>query len=153
MLLYSTGLRTAILGKATVDASANGLRGILDGFLISLYSGAQPANADQAPTGTLLLTVSVNAGGSGTPLHFDAPSLGVINKAAAETWKGLGVAAGTAGWFRVYMPADAGTTNTTDARIDGSVAVTGGDLSLSTTNIVVGAPTTIDTFQLTALFQ
>ncbi len=152
-LTFSTGLRTKILGKATVDTGSNGLRGIFDGYFISLYSGAQPSNADQAPTGTLLLTFSVNAGGSGAPLHFDAPVLGVISKAAAEVHKGLGIAAGTAGWFRLALAADAGTTNTSDPRIDGSVAVTGGDLSLSTTNIAIGTPVTIDTFQLTATFQ
>jgi len=152
-LKFSTGLRTKMLGKATVDSGSNGLRGIFDGFFIDIYTGAQPANADQAPSGSLLLTVSVNAGGGGAPIHFDAPVLGVINKAAAEVWKGVGVAAGTTGWFRIRLAADAGTTNTTDPRIDGSVAVSGGDLSLSNTTVAIGTPVTIDTFTLTATFQ
>jgi hypothetical protein len=123
--------------------------------VIRIYSGAQPANADAAVSGTLLLEVTV-AGGAfshGSPtngLNFDAPVAGVISKAAAEAWQGTGLAAGTAGWARLSgNPLDDGTSSTTLARMDMAVAKTGADLNLSNTSVAVGAPQTIDVFTLT----
>lgn len=54
-LRYSTGLRD-FLGKfgSLADALQNGE--------IKLYTGAQPASADAAPTGTLLCTITDNSG-------------------------------------------------------------------------------------------
>jgi hypothetical protein len=61
-----------------------------------------------------------------------------------------GVAAGTAGYFRLKANGvDAGTLSTSLPRMDGSVAVSGGDLNLSNIAIAIGAPTTIDTFNWT----
>lgn len=145
---FSTGLRNAMLGSTGASAALN------DG-IIYIYSGAQPASADNAVSGTLLLKITVDAGAwtAGAPtngLGFEAAAAGVLSKAAAETWKGLGEAAGTAGWARFCgNTADAGGASTTLARIDMAVAKTGADLNISNTVIAVGAPTTIDTFNLT----
>lgn len=148
MLRFSTGLRDKMLGSQSLkDAFQNGV--------LRIYSGAQPASPDNAVTGTLLMEITVDAGafthGVGTNgLNFDAPVSGVLSKAAAETWRGNGVAAGTAGWARLSgNPLDDGTSSTTLPRIDMSVARSGADLNLSTTAIAIGAPTTIDTFALT----
>ena len=148
-LKLSTGLRNQLLGRAgATPATGDGLAGILHLGFIAIYSGAQPTSADDAATGTLLGTVSVNAAGTG--LTFDAQTDGEVSKAAAETWKMVGVAAGTAGWFRFYEaggnPANASST---EARIDGSIATTGGDMQMSNVNVTSGSPHTIDVFKLT----
>lgn len=147
-LQLSTGLRNGMLNSTGFTEAFN------DGT-IYIYSGPQPTNADAAVQGTLLLQITVNNGAwsAGSPtngLGFDAPSAGVISKAAAEVWRGLGVATGTAGWFRLCgNAADAGGSSTTLPRLDGSVAVSGGDMNLSSISIVTSAPTTIDVFQFT----
>lgn len=146
----STGLRNGRLNATGVkEAMADGS--------IALYTGPQPTTADSAVQGTLIARITVDAGawaaGSATNgLEFDAPASGVLSKAAAETWRGVAVAAGTIGWFRfVANPADAGSSSTTLARIDGSVGVSGSgaDMILSTATFIIGQPVTVDTFALT----
>lgn len=81
-------------------------------------------------------------------LQFTAPSAGVVSKSG--TWSFVGIAAGTAGWFRMKASAtDSDAVSTTFARLDGSVAVSGADMNLSQIVIAVDAPTTIDTFTVT----
>lgn len=147
-LQLSTGLRNGMLNSTGFTEAFN------DG-IIYIYSGPQPANADAAVQGTLLGRITVNNGAwsAGSPtngLGFDAPVSGVISKAAAEVWRMLGIADGTAGWFRLCgNAADAGGSSTTLPRMDGSVAISGGDMNLSSINIVTGIPTTLDVFSFT----
>lgn len=148
-LKLSTGLRNGML-------NATGFTEAFNDGIIYIYSGPQPSDADQAVQGTLLLRITQNngawsAGVATNGLGFDAPSAGVISKAAGETWRGLGVnGGGTAGWFRLCgNPADAGSSSTSLPRMDGTVAVSGGDMNLSSVSIVDGAPTTLDTFTFT----
>jgi len=147
-LKLSTGLRNGML-------NATGFKEAFTAGVMYIYSGPQPVNADAAIQGTLLGIVSLNAGSFsfGSPtngLNFDAPANGVISKAAAETWKMIGIAASTAGWFRLMgNPSDNLASSNTLPRLDGSVAISGGDLNLSTVAIVIGTPVTIDVFQFT----
>lgn len=134
--------------------------GIKEAFtdgVIYIYTGPQPASADDGVQGTLVGKVSKdgNTFSFGDPtygLEFDAPVDGVLNKAAAENWKFIGEAAGTAGWFRLMQnSADslAEDTGKIYPRIDGSVATFGAELNLSNVTIVIGAPNTVDVFRLT----
>jgi len=149
---FSEGLRDKMLGSADLKTA-------FTNSVLRIYSGVQPTSANDAKSGTLLLEVTESGGAfthgaSDNGLNFDAPSAGVIAKAAAEAWQGNGVADGVAGWARLSgNPLDDGTSSTTLARIDVAVAKTGGDLNLSNTTIVSGAPTTVDVFQLTMLEQ
>lgn len=133
--------------------SSLGFAATFTGGVIEIYTGSQPASADAAVTGTLLGTVTLNSGaftpGSMTNgLTFAAPSGGSVSKSGV--WSFNGIAAGTAGWFRFKGNAsDAGGASTTLPRMDGSVAVSGGDLNLSNIAIAIGAPNTIDTFTYT----
>lgn len=86
-------------------------------------------------------------------LFFGSAAAGVISKPTTSVWSFIGVAAGTAGWFRLK-----GSVADADAlisaapylcRIDGSVASSGGDLNLSNLVIAVSAPTTVDSFSVT----
>ena len=126
-----------------------------DGKLL-IYSGSQPSNADDAIAGTLLITITVDAGAfvagafdNGLEFEND-PLSGELEKASGETWQGLAVASGTAGWFRfVANAADAGVSSTILARIDGTVGISGADLNIANTSIVSGRTYTIDSFKLT----
>lgn len=146
----STQLRTNLAGSTGFAATfANGV--------IEIYSGTQPASADSAVTGTLLGTVTLNSGAfvpgvATNGLTFGAAANGAVSKSG--TWSFNGVAAGTAGWFRLKgNAADAGAISTTLPRLDGSIAVAGADLNLSNIVIAVGAPNTIDSFTFTIPLQ
>ena len=142
----STGLRTLLAGST-------GFAAALEKGVIEIYTGAQPASADAAVTGTLLGTVTLNSGAftPGSPtngLTFAAAAAGVVSKTGV--WSFNGIAAGTAGWFRFKGNAvDTGALSTTLPRMDGSVATSGGDLNLSNITIAVAAPNTIDDFTWT----
>jgi hypothetical protein len=147
MLRFSTGLRNGIL-------DATGIREFLANGVLRLYSGSQPASADTAIQGTLLLEITESGGvfvpgAPGNGLNFDAPVNGVLSKAAAEAWNALGLAAGVTGWFRFVGNADdIGGTSAVLPRIDGSVGKTAADLNLSNTTIAIGVPNTIDVFNI-----
>jgi len=145
---FSTGLRNGML-------NATGFTEAFDNGVMYIYSGSQPTSPDDAVQGTLLGIVTVD-GGAFTPgsptngLGFDAPASGVLSKAAAESWEFDGIAAGTAGWFRLMgNAADALGASTTLPRMDGSIATYGADLNISNVAITASAPNTIDVFQLT----
>jgi len=142
----STALRTNLAGTTGFAATfANGV--------INIYSGTQPVDADAAVTGTLLGTVTLNSGAftdgvATNGLTFAAASGGVVSKSGV--WSFNGIAAGTAGWFRLRgNAADSGLLSTVLPRLDGSVAISGADLNLSNIVIAIGAPTTVDSFTWT----
>lgn len=142
-LRLSTGLRNSLAGTT-------GFAGTLATGVIDIYSGSQPLTADAAVTGTLLGTVTLNSGAftPGSPtngLTFAAAASGAVSKSGV--WSFVGVAAGTAGWFRFRgNAADAGALSTVLPRLDGSIATSGADLNLSNISIAVSTPVTIDTF-------
>lgn len=143
---FSTGLRNNLVG-------ALGFSATFDGGVIEIYSGTQPPTADSAVTGTLLGTMTLASGAftPGSPtngLTFAAASGGAVSKTG--TWSFVGIAAGTAGWFRLKGNAvDAGAVSTTAVRMDGSIATSGADLNLSNITIAIGAPNTCDSFVYT----
>ena len=142
----STQLRTNLAGTTGFAATfANGI--------IEVRTGAQPVSADAAATGTLLGTITLNSGAfvAGSPtngLTFAAAENGAVSKSGV--WSFNGIAAGTAGWFRLKGNAlDNDAVSTTLPRLDGSSAVSGADMALSNISIAIGAPTTIDSFTWT----
>lgn len=120
------------LVKKMVDTGS--VRSILTGGKIQIYSGSQPASADAAATGTLLLEID--------PITFDADGTGgVLRQTAATDWSGTIEASGTAGWYRICEEADDGASaSTTLARMDGAIATSGGQMNLATLTFVNGAP-------------
>ena len=144
----STGLRNGML-------NASGYKELFTNGIIYIYAGPQPINADGAVQGLLLGKVTVNAGAftPGSPtngINFGVPANGVIAKSVSEVWQMVGIAAGTAGWFRLMgNAADDLGPSTILSRMDGAIANSGGDLNLSTLSVVVGTPITIDVFQFT----
>lgn len=141
-LSLSTGLRNGIL-----DTSA--LNTLLNAGEIRIWSGSAPATADDTATGTLLVTINTSTG-SGFDLKFlNTAVSGVLSK-SANTWDGVAVATGTAGYFRYCAStSDANGTSTTEVRIQGAVSTSGAELNMSSTSITSAATTTIDTFDIT----
>ncbi len=141
-LSLSTGLRNGIL-------DANPLNTLLDAGEIRIFSGSGPSTANDTETGTLLVTINTVTG-SGFDLKFlDTAASGVLSK-SINTWDGVAVATGTAGYFRYCAStSDAGGTSTTEIRIQGAVATSGAELNMSSTSITSAATTTIDTFDIT----
>ena len=132
----STGLRNAILD--------NGLNGRFNSGTLEIRSGSQPANADAAPTGTLLASISLPAD------CFAAAASGAIAKSG--TWQDASAdATGTAGWFRFRTSTDGGGSSTTDERMDGAITATGGggDMEFDSTAIVAAGTVTINTATIT----
>lgn len=127
---------------AAQGVTNGGLRDILRNGVLRIYSGTQPATADAAFTGTQLLEFTVDGGvfahgAAANGINWDDAVLGVIDKAAAETWRATGLADGTAGYFRFCAnPADTGLLSTTLSRIDGSVGTSGADMLVVSTAIV-----------------
>lgn len=136
----STGLRTKLL-------DTNSLRSLLNLGKILVYSGAPPATADAAPTGTLLLTVTNNSTGTGLTFAASA-SAGAITKNLGETWSGSCVSTNTAGYYRFVQASDSGALSTTDCRIQGSVGTAGADLNLTTTSLINGTTYNVDNYSV-----
>ncbi len=140
-LQLSTGFRDKTLDEA-------GVQDVLSGCKIAIYSGTQPADADTAASGTLLVTISESGGAAG--LTWEDSVDGVLSKATAETWQGTAVATGTATWFRCYQSGDdPAAAETVLARFDGAVSTSGAQLNMSSTDIVSGAVQTISAFTYT----
>lgn len=154
MLRLSTGLRNKLLG----DGGAGGsLQDLLGGGVLYCYSDTQPSSADGVETGTLRLVVSLGsaafvpgAGGASTNgLTFDDAVSAILTKAGAEVWSGVGLTAGTIGWFRFHASEAVEGASTTAVRIDGSIASSGGQIAMSNTTVEVGATVTCTSFNIT----
>lgn len=135
------------LGLSTAAANAlldGGIQTTFNSGVLEIRDGTRPADADTAPTGTLLASMSLPAD------CFNAAAAGKITKLG--TWQDASAnAAGTATWFRLMQTGDLETTNTTDERIDGDVAVTSSDLNLTTTTIAIADQVTITQFDLNGI--
>lgn len=136
---WSTALRNTL-------GNDNGFKGVFAKGCIKVYSGAPPATADGAVTGTLLGTIS-DAGGAfvfddpTNGLDFEDPVAGVVAKAIAQTWEMLGVATGTAGWGRLCANAvDDGTSSTSLPRVDFDIGSAGTSAIVATTRVETGLP-------------
>lgn len=111
---------------ACVNAEADAIGNALDLGYIRIYSGAQPANADTAASGTLLAELRFGADA------FPAAASGLLT-ANAITADASANATGTAGWARILA------SNGTTTYFDGSVATSGANVNISSTSIVAGA--------------
>jgi hypothetical protein len=132
--------------------ASTGFVGGMTGGVLDIYSGAIPADADAAEgAGVKLLRITVDHGAfPANALHFEpVATAGVAEKETTETWQGLGLDDGTAAWFRFYDSNDTPGASGTALRFDGTVGTSGADLLLTSTNIVNGATTTLDTAEFT----
>lgn len=122
---------TTRLATQTQNAAADAANDLIDAGTaagtVELYSGGQPATANDAATGTLLATFTL-----ADPAYGAATSGQATLQGTPITTQGS--ADGTAGWFR--MKDSAGNTVR-----DGAV---GAELTLNTTTISTGVDVTIN---------
>ncbi len=130
-----------------LSAIASGSDGNI--YVASRIAGTPFTIANGGGTGTIsALTSEVKAAVNLNTLKLAVSDAGVISK-NSDVWSGVGLAAGTAGYFRLVTTLDTGGVSTTELRIQGTVSTSGADLNLTNINVAVGATQTIDTFQLT----
>ena len=115
--------------------------------VLLILSGAPPATADAAQTGTVLSIISENS--TGAPLDFGTAAGGTLPKDPAQVWSGLNGNTGTATHFRIVSGTDTGAASTTEPRLQGTCGTAGADLNLSSVNLVAGAVQTIDAANIT----
>lgn len=140
MLQLSTGLRNSLL-------DGNSLKASLADAVIMIYTGAPPASANDAPTGTLLCTVTAAASAG---INLGTADSGTITKDSGEVWSGTNVATGTAGYFRYVSQADdTQASSTTEMRMQGTCGTSGADLNMSSVALVTLAPQVIDAASFT----
>jgi hypothetical protein len=130
----------------TGRCGSSGLKELFEGGFIGIYTGGQPATADAAETGSLLVTISTTSGTGGVTLG--TAGTGVLPK-SADVWSGLVGTAGVAGWFRLYDSAHLTGTSGTAVRMDGNCGVSGSDLAMTNTTLSVGSTLTVDTATFT----
>jgi hypothetical protein len=137
----STALRTHL-----VSAIANAVGAAIASPVIKIYSGSEPTSADDAVTGTLLVTIT---GPSAAALAFEVAAGGTLSKSVSQVWAGTGVSAGTAGYFRLQESTDTGALSTTAKRAQGACGTAGVQLNMTSTSVANGAPQTVDSGGIT----
>lgn len=116
--------------NAAVDGVVDRLDAGSGAGTIDVRTGSQPATANDAATGTLLLTFTLN------DPAFGAAGATVAGRGDLDVTPALatvGLAAGTAGWFRAK---DSDGNTVLDGAVTGEGG--GGELELSTTTVSVG---------------
>lgn len=131
----------------SLQFSANTVNAMLDAIevngstapIMTIRSGAVPANCSSANSGTVLATLTL-------PSDWMAAASGG-SKAKAGTWNDTSAdATGTAGHFRIHNSAG------TECLMQGNTSATGGggDLQLDNQSIATGQTVTITGFTITA---
>lgn len=161
--VWADGSKLEVVGTLTddtvgddrkIEAAAKGFKQLFANNVIRVYSGTEPANADaDEGAGELLLEISKASGVvvPGTPANgnnFDEIAAGVLTK-DSEVWSDVGLATGTASWWRLYDNGIITGASTTAIRCQGTVGTSGVTFILSSTSITAGATTTLDTCTFT----
>jgi hypothetical protein len=134
------------ISTAARTAAASAIVALVDGGSgagkLRIYTVTQPAGPGTAPSGTLLAEFTLS-----DPAFTVANGVATLDITPAVT--ATGVAAGTAGWFRVLDSTEAAATGL--GVYDGSVTATGGggDLTLATTAVSIGLTLEITAATLT----
>lgn len=122
--------------NAIVDAIVDRLDAGPAAGKIRIYTGAQPADADDAPSGTLLADIALPDPAFGNAANGSASANAIPSDTVDVT--------GVAGWFRALDSQD-------NRVLDGSVSAVGGggDMKLGSTNLQAGADVDISTWTVT----
>ena len=156
--IAAASLTSEIAGDQVILAGATGgsISDLFQNAVIDVYSGTQPTTADLTETSgsVKLVTITLSSGAfvGGSPtngINFGEVSSGVLSKESGETWSGVGLANGTAGWFRMYDNSYTTGASSTAVRLDGSVASSGAQFNMTNTTVVTGATSTVDSVSLT----
>jgi hypothetical protein len=122
------------LADAAANAACNALAALVNGGSIKFYSGAQPANGNTAPTGTLLATLPLNTTAFGAAAAGVAPMATSPNPVQASASQ-----SGTAGYACFC---DSGGA----VKWMVSVGTSGCNLNMGTTSITSGATVQVTSY-------
>jgi hypothetical protein len=151
----AAALAEAINRNGVFEASVSGST-----VTIKAPPGSGATHNAETLTGSLTTVTATYGGGSVSGgvaavngLILLNPMSGILQK-SSQVWSGLGLAAGTIGWFRHYSSDATDTGGLVSgapwhSRLDGSCGVGSGDMSLSSLAVSVGNPITVDRFELT----
>ena len=139
----------AAAGSVVILGSARG-GSMVDQFrngTIKIYTGSQPASADDAEAGSELIQITESSGAfvggaDDNGINFGQIADAELHAASGEVWSGAAGASGKAGWFRIYD--NAATEGAADQVIDGAIATSGSQMNMANTSITSGGTTTID---------
>lgn len=154
MVIAGLTLESEVAGDTvTITANSKGMKDIFANNVIRIYSGSAPATADAAETGVLLLRLTKSSGAvtKGTSTNgnnFDEIAAGILSK-DANVWSGVGLADGTAAYWRCYDNGLITEESTTSKRCQGTCGTSGSDFVMSSTSVVTSATITLDTFNIT----
>jgi len=141
-LKLSTGLRNKMLDTGS-------FKSIMDTCTLKIYSGTEPTTADAALSGNTLLCEIFEDNDGVTTLTFNAAAAdGVIQKNSGETWEGTNAASGTATFYRLELSSDTQGSSTTEARVQGSIGLSGAELNLTNTALLSAATQKIDYYSI-----
>jgi hypothetical protein len=143
-IAVATALALLVDQDPNVEAHAGGtdtiyIRSKIAGLTFTITVGG---------TGTSVLTDNAVANLDADTLNFGLAALGIVQK-NGDVWSGVGVANGTAGYFRIVKSDDLGDASATAPRLQGNAATSGQELTLSNTQITAGATQTIDAASIT----
>lgn len=128
------------VADAARNAAANAVVDLADAGAgagtIKVYTGAQPADADDAESGSLLVTFTLN------DPAFDAAASGAAALDVAPAISATASATGTAGYFRLEDSTGANV-------LDGACGSGSGELDLDNTSITSGQTVTINSLTVT----
>lgn len=111
---------------ATRNFLADTLGTAMGSATLSIYTGSQPATANNAASGTNLVDISITS--------FNAASSGTATLNTSSPNVGTAVATGTAGWGRITHSSGV---------IDGTVGTSGTDFTINSTSITSGSTVTL----------
>lgn len=138
---FSEGLANSILDEFGNSGAG---QSFFDSAILEIRTGSKPANANAAPTGTVLASITCPADAMAAAASLAMAKSGTWSDTSAD-------ATGTAAHFRVKRSGDSGAISATDKRIDGTITATGGggDMTLDNTSIASAQPVVVNTFQFT----
>jgi hypothetical protein len=119
------------------NSEITGLESLINSGKLRIYTGTAPTNCDDAPTGSTVATLTMNADCFGTPSNGAATA----NAISPDT----NAAGGTAGYWRVW---DSGITT---AYLQGTCGVGASyDMNMNSTTVSAGANVSVSSFTYTA---
>lgn len=135
--------------RALLDNAINNLCNAgLGDAIINIYTGSPPTDCEDAATGTLLGTCIMNATPFGAASDL-APGAQITANAITPEYSA--VAAGTAGYFRVYSTDGSTDATKLDCIMQGSAgeAADSTDLTLDNKTIALGGTIQVNSFSVT----
>lgn len=130
--------------NAGLNSELNGAAGVsFDSGVLEFRTGAQPASADDAPTGTVVASITLPADAFATAAAKAAAKTGTWQDPTAD-------ATGEMGWARMRTTGDGGGSSATDRRIDFAVSESGGggDIIADNADVNAGQQVTVSSFSL-----